>query len=563
MKLVSFSVLNYRSITSAHKINLDQITVLVGKNNEGKSNILAALNVAMNLIIQHSKESNKRIHYPSPRYRTAYKWTRDFPVSLQDRKNGLESIFTLNFRLTHDEAKAFNDETGIKSNEDIPIKIKIGKENEPKIEVPKKGRGDYNKKSQYVTDFISKRISFNCIEAIRTEKTTINAIQSILNDELKTLEKNEDYIAALEKIKELQNMRLNSIADKITPSLQEFLPSIQSVKIDSDGDFDLRNNIIGYRNDINIRINDGTCTSIGMKGDGVKSLVALAILKDKYNVKDASIIAIEEPESHLHPSAMQQLVNVINSLSEKNQIIITTHNPLFVYRNNIKSNIVVEGGAAKPASSMKEIRDILGILPSDNLINALNVLVVEGDTDKKILSKLLPLNSDVIKKALSNNSFEIIALQGAANLTYELNSLKNHIYNYFVFLDNDLAGISAVEKAKNRGLLTNAESKLCICRDQRNSEIEDCINESIYMDKINEEFSIQLNSLKLKGNNIWSDRMKEAFRKSGIPWDDSTKNRVKTIVADCVTEKPHDALIPARRDSINSLIESLNILLSK
>ena len=47
MQLVNFSVTNYRSITKAHKINLQNITVLVGRNNEGKSNILMALNVAM------------------------------------------------------------------------------------------------------------------------------------------------------------------------------------------------------------------------------------------------------------------------------------------------------------------------------------------------------------------------------------------------------------------------------------------------------------------------------------------------------------------------------------
>ena len=34
MQLVNFSVTNYRSITKAHKINLQNITVLVGRNNE-------------------------------------------------------------------------------------------------------------------------------------------------------------------------------------------------------------------------------------------------------------------------------------------------------------------------------------------------------------------------------------------------------------------------------------------------------------------------------------------------------------------------------------------------
>lgn len=36
MKLSDFSVVNYRSITTARKIKTNNMTVLVGKNNEGK-----------------------------------------------------------------------------------------------------------------------------------------------------------------------------------------------------------------------------------------------------------------------------------------------------------------------------------------------------------------------------------------------------------------------------------------------------------------------------------------------------------------------------------------------
>lgn len=50
MKLSSFSVVNYRSITTARKIQTNNMTVLVGKNNEGKSNILRALTLAMDVM---------------------------------------------------------------------------------------------------------------------------------------------------------------------------------------------------------------------------------------------------------------------------------------------------------------------------------------------------------------------------------------------------------------------------------------------------------------------------------------------------------------------------------
>lgn len=56
MKLSDFSVVNYRSITTARKIKTNNMTVLVGKNNEGKSNILRALTLAMDIMKIYSKD---------------------------------------------------------------------------------------------------------------------------------------------------------------------------------------------------------------------------------------------------------------------------------------------------------------------------------------------------------------------------------------------------------------------------------------------------------------------------------------------------------------------------
>ena len=145
------------------------------------------------------------------------------------------------------------------------------------------------------------------------------------------------------------------------------------------------------RSNIEVVIDDGIATSIRNKGDGIKSLVTLAILKDKRNMQGASIIAIEEPESHLHSGAIHSLVDVIQNMSENNQVIITTHNPLFVQQNKISSNIIVNNGTARIAKSIAEIRSVLGVLPSDNLRNARYILVVEGEDDKISLQKLLPL----------------------------------------------------------------------------------------------------------------------------------------------------------------------------
>lgn len=553
MKLVNFSVTNYRSITKAHKISLQNLTVLVGKNNEGKSNILTALNVAMDAMIYHA-ENKRRI--PS---RRIYMWQRDFPLQFQGRKNGLESIFRLNFRLEDGEATEFTRETGIRSNEDVPIEIKIGKDNQVKIAVPKKGSSSYTKKSEIVTSFICERISFNYIQAVRTEEMALDVLNEIILTELGEIEMNPEYISAIQVIESLQQEVYDNIASRIISPLQEFLPQLLEIRIEKRRNRPIRRT---YHNDLDIIIDDGMPTSIEYKGDGVKSLISLAMLKDVKITKGASIIAIEEPESHLHPSAIHSLVNVVNSIAINHQVIVTTHNPLFVQRNSIKNNIVVDSGTAQPAKSIKEIRDVLGVLPSDNLINASHVLVVEGEDDKIVLFKILSDLSPKIKTALSKNVLVIKSLAGASNLNYELSTLRAFMCKYFVFLDADEAGYSAGEKAISNGLLTEAEIKYSICNGQTNAELEDCIKSEIYATQIREDFSVDINVTSFKCNDKWSKRLKNTFMAQGQRWTDSIEKKVKLKVAQSIADSIENVLNDHKRGSIDALVFSLEKMLN-
>ncbi len=553
MQLVNFSVTNYRSITKAHKINLQNITVLVGRNNEGKSNILMALNVAMETMMQHANHENVHEHL--------YEWKRDFPVQLQQRKNNLDSIFRLNFRLNHDENTEFFRTTGIRSNEDIPIELKYGRDNRAKITVPKKGSSSFNDKSEQVTAFICERIAINYIQAVRTEDTAMDVIHRLISAELSKLYENTEYKSAEQTIYNLQEAVYNDIANRILAPLQEFLPQLTNVEIRSRGRRLLWR---GFRNDFDVILNDGTPTSILYKGDGIKSLVSLAILKESKNEVGASIIAIEEPESHLHPEAIHSLVNVIKGISENHQVIITTHNPLFVQRNNISNNIIVDHGTAKPAKNIKEIRELLGVLPEDNLINASHVLVVEGEDDKIALNKILSSLSPVIKEALIKNKLVIQPLAGATNLNYELSRLRSYVCRYFVFLDADEAGYDAAEKAIEKGLLSESDVKYSICNGNNTSEFEDCLKRDFYIEAIKDKFSVDLGVALFRNSQKWSDRVKTVFLSQGQRWTDTVEKKVKMEVAKLIpTESADSVLDEHKRGSIDALVNALENMLSQ
>lgn len=553
MQLVNFSVTNYRSITKAHKINLQNITVLVGRNNEGKSNILMALNVAMETMMQHANHAN--VH------ERLYDWQRDFPVQLQQRKNNLDSVFRLNFRLNHDENTEFFRTTGIRSNEDIPIELKYGRDNRAKITVPKKGSSSFNDKSEKVTAFICERIAINYIQAVRTEDMAMDVIHKLISTELSKLYDNEEYKSAEQTIYNLQEAVYNDIANRILAPLQEFLPQLTNVEIRSRG---RRLVWRGFRNDVDVILNDGTPTSILYKGDGIKSLVSLAILKESKNEIGASIIAIEEPESHLHPEAIHSLVNVIKGISENHQVIITTHNPLFVQRNNISNNIIVDHGTAKLAKNIKEIRELLGVLPEDNLINASHVLVVEGEDDKIALNKILSSLSPTIKDALIKNKLVIQPLAGATNLNYELSRLRSYVCRYFVFLDADEAGYDAAEKAIEKGLLSESDVKYSICNGNNISEFEDCLKKDFYIEAIRNKFSVDLGVTSFRNSKKWSDRVKAVFLSQGQRWTDTVEKKVKMEVAKLIPVEDADSVLDEhKRGSIDALVNALENMLSQ
>lgn len=563
MQLVKFSVKNFRSITDAHQVSIAQTTILIGRNNEGKSNILKALYFAMNILKRYSKYRNRPMRAMPRRYgeidEISYSWERDFPINLRQRNGSKQSIFRLYFQLNENEIQEFKSSTKCNLNGTLPLEIKIGQENRVDIKVPKRGRGSetLNRNASKVTAFIAEKIAFNYIPAIRTDKQVLSVIDNMLSQELQVLENDPEYQKALDIIKKLQLPILNKLAHKIKEPLSEFLPNLEDVEIE----ISETKRRLSLRREFSVVINDGTPTNLEFKGDGVKSLAALALLKDRHLTDCASVIAIEEPESHLHPGAIHQLNEIIKSLAVENQIIITTHNPLFVDRYNVRSNIIVDSGKAQSAKNINSIRNLLGIQASDNLINANYVLVVEGETDKQSLLKILSFLSEKIRKFLSNNMLVIESLRGGSNLAYHLSLMENSLCVFHVLLDHDDAGRNAYKKANEKGLLTPKSLTYTMCKGMRNSEFEDCLEPSIYKDKIYEEFGVNISAHKFCQKKKWSDRMQDLFMEQGKPWDKKIEKHLKTLVSQAVVNNLSNCLNSNRRDSIDALAEAVESML--
>ena len=559
MKLSDFSVVNYRSITTARKIKTNNMTVLVGKNNEGKSNILRALTLAMDIMKIYSKDPRSLQIAVRPYLKNHYSWEKDYPISLQEKNpNGWSSI-DLNFELDEQDILAIRSMTGIRLSGCIPVRVSTNGA-AAKIDIPKRGTAAFadadNKKK--IIEYVCFKIDFNFIPAVRTEYDALRVVDSLIEKSLETLDTNPDYINAMNKIEELQEGILDGISNQIIEPLQEFLPTVRNVQIHIQNE----RRRIAMRRNTEIIIDDGTPTPIQQKGDGIKSLTALAILNIPARVDRVSVVAIEEPESHLHPESARQLYDTIMSLSQTHQIVLTTHSPLFVNRTNLKENIIVNDGKATPVKKIKEIRDVLGIHISDNLTNAEHVLIVEGEDDKIALEKLLPSMSTKIKRAIQNGTFIIDYIGGAGNLPYKLSFYRNLQCKYHVLLDNDDAGRHAGSEAERQGLLDVRNVTYAICNGSPNAEIEDCYNKAVYENAILNEFGVNINVAEFRGNKKWSDRIAGCFLSQGKLWNDAMEKRVKLVVANEISEEVDTVLNEHKRSSMDALVTSLETLLS-
>ncbi len=563
MELVSFSVTKYRSITKASKLPIRRSTVLIGPNNEGKSNILRALVITLELLSRiGGVRINKGRLRSSERYTEFYDWERDFPISLQEKYPDGESIFNLELKLSDDEVVEFEAEVKSKLNGTLPIELSLG-HGKFGFKVLKKGPGGpaLSKKADLIALFISKRINLSYIPAVRTAKSAYEIVGELVEKELAAVESDAAYQKALKSVAKIQKPILDKISSSIAETLKEFLPNVREVRVSIPDEERYR----ALRRACEIIVDDGTPTHLARKGDGVQSLAALSLMRHASESSGAGrnlILAIEEPESHLHPSAIHQLRSVITEIARKHQVIMTTHCPLFVDRASIKSNVIVHKNKAVPAKDVKEIRDILGVRAADNLQHAELILVVEGEDDRRVISALLKQHSPALATAITQRAFGIESLLGGTNLSYKLSQIREAMCLAHSFLDNDDCGLKACQKAQQDGLLLLADVTLTTCIGATESEIEDMFEEGLYSTMLQNRYGVSTLSPKFKGNAKWSDRLKAAFKHQGKPWSDAIKTKIKTEISELVETNPGNALNAQKRSSFDALVQALEAKLN-
>ena len=579
MRLVKFTVEKYRSILAKSVLPISDYTVVLGPNNQGKSNLLRGLSVALR-IMQRALEfpfAYRRSVLRSMPYRymvrELYDWETDYPIQKQRSKtirgsSRKFSVFILDFKIDEGEKDEIAHKIGVNlPNDIVSVKLELGR-SMFKTSVLCQRNMLKDEKKISMTNYLMGNINICYIDAERTAETAQKNISELIELPIRKQFEGKEYNKFINKLQAQQEKVLEEISNTLKKSLQEFLPSIKNSKIHMKGqDFRMRS---PSSMTSDIFIDDGVETPLRQKGSGVQSLIAISIAnyisQSKKRGSENLILAIEEPETHLHPMAVHQVKETIEKISKTTPVVITTHSPLLINLNDVKSNIIVNYNEASPANNVKEIRDVLGVQQYDNLTNSEYVIVVEGLSDKRILEAVLKGASGKIAEALMSGRLSVCNVQGCTKMCSVITVLRKDLCRYHIVLDYDKAGKQTYCDLVKQNRVDNTDITMINTSldGTKESELEDTIDEKLYWDALNSKYSLSSPSELPKNARArkWSERMRFIYNSSGRGgWSQEIEDDFKRIVADEVVKSPNDAVRKECRSLYKSLVARIEKML--
>jgi len=389
------------------EIGLEQTTVLTGMNNTGKTSFLKALQIALgnrqlisqdDFFIKKNRSADKIVIdvfiIPIGNGKQMDDFTEDWEVLLTTnriRTDGIKSFVPLRTTVTFD---------AIKSNYKVQHTIL---NDWPAFKVGDNHwfQADNGNKTQFRFD----ELSFFYMDAQRDILEDTKLRNSYLGKMLSKIKYSDDDIKSIELQIELLNKKAVDSSD-ILSNIKDTLKGLDSTIDQQNSSIDITpftKKIRDLNKGLSIYYGDAQDSfSMEYHGMGTRSWSSLLTLKSFINLLASNakkentvffpILAIEEPEAHLHPNAQKRLYSQINSIT--GQKIISTHSPYLAavaelgeIRNFYKDQQVHCGKINVTDLSSEEIRKIKRqvINTRGEIFFSKLIIFFEGETEEQTL----------------------------------------------------------------------------------------------------------------------------------------------------------------------------------
>ena len=395
-------------------------------------------------------------------------------------------------------------------------------------------------------------IGWTLLNANDRARSMSNDRRSLLDDVLANVELGDEQVDFEEIIKEIGEKLQNSVAlselrgamaDQLSTALpervaQDDLTFVPGAAAD--------NNVLkGVRLEVNKK-------SISEQSDGKRAIYAIALYDLISN--GANIVAIDEPEIHLHPSSQRSLARLLKN--GRNQKIIATHSPDIVSAFDPELIVSVREGGEAVQSERDFLTDdqrmTLRWWARDKLepLTARHVVFVEGISDRIVIERVAELTG----RNLDRLGISIVETGGAGDMGPIWNLFGPNGFNtpLSLLIDED----AIVKTANNIGITEEELRKFPIWISRRDLEDEyvRAVGVSAYWDALcsSDQFGRnELDELKehLEAGALSKNTLAEYCRQKGHK---GRKVRAAIVAAE-VLDKTSASLIT----SVNALLDSV------
>ena len=435
-KVSKINIRQYKSIKELELVFPEKKPlILVGENNVGKSNILKAIDLVLGEYWPRSYE---------PEENDFYNRDSNHPIKIEvefseDLGRFKKITWEYNNSLDNDQKVRFK---GFDN---------LGQEFSPRNE----------DRENLICIYIGadRRLSYQL-----SYKSKSTFLSKLMHRFHKSIQNNQEIRSKLEgQFKEIKELFLEisefkEFRDSLRKDFSDFIKGMtHRLEIDFEA-----YNPINFFHALRAQVDEGGIPrTIEELGTGEEQILAIAFAHAYAKAFHRGVmLAIEEPESNLHPLAQEYLARKIQKIAEDGlQIIITTHNPAFISMLNIDGICIVrkdkERGTYLTQISKKQLVNYCiqkGVskdkIREDNIAGFYHAnstkQILEGFFAKKIIlaegpteSLSLPIYLEVVGLDTKKEGIAIIPVMGKGNISKWWRLFTIYKIPVYVIFDND------------------------------------------------------------------------------------------------------------------------------
>ena len=468
MRLTDIKIENFRGIRSL-RVDFDTLTVLIGENNIGKSTVLEAIRLVL------TRGGGSRREFRFSEY--------DFHLPNADSTPQTASpiSITLHFAEQHE------DEWSDAITQQLSEVIQLGTDGRNHIWFQATGffqteSGSFETKSEFLNNngeyltFKNKNTSLNLLtrlvplfflSALRDASQEFGQRGQFWGGFLKSIQLPDDRRKQIEEMLREVNTSVIGANEGLTEVVKKIadagrfvsLPSTEPVVLEA-----VPTRVFDMVGKIHVHLKSHCDSKIPLNrhGEGTQSLAVLMLfkafvsvnLKDVYLPESTPLLVLEEPEAHLHPSAVRSLGTFLGEPME-GQIIVASHSGNLISHIPITSlrRLYLENGETKVGQVQKDLFEDWELQAIDYDIRLTKGhylfsrcwLLVEGKTE----FYLMPLLLEIMGFSQDQVSISVVEISQAKGKGEPFLKLANALGIPWIHMaDGDVAGQEYGDRAK-------------------------------------------------------------------------------------------------------------------